>query len=516
MKIIDITTIAELGFDLLKLKKYLLSQGLIPSLENDVVILKRSIDARSKIIKTHLKIYIGEPNSYRSPIFEPQYQNVQRQPEIIIVGAGPAGLFASLKCLQLGLKPIVIERGKEISKRRRDVALINKKGIVNTESNYCFGEGGAGTFSDGKLYTRSHKRGDIEEILNLLVYHGASSDILVDTHPHIGTNKLPQIIENIRKTIIHYGGQFWFETKVTDFILDKQIIKGVITQKGDKIHGKAVILATGHSARDIYELCHRHSILLDYKPLAMGIRIEHSQLLIDQMQYHCKERPEYLPPASYSWVEQVQGRGVYSFCMCPGGIIAPCATNPHEIVTNGWSPSRRNNPYSNAGIVVEVRLEDLPKSYQKLGAFSLLAFQKAIEQHAYEAGGGNLKAPAQRMVDFTQNKLSPNLLQSSYFPGLTSSNLRDWMPKIITQKLSEAFMRLSKKMRPYFTNEAVMVGVETRTSAPVRIPRHSQTLMHPEIQNLYPCGEGAGYAGGIVSAAIDGQKIVQQIIKTLT
>lgn len=515
MKEITLSTPAFVGFHYDKLKLFLLKEKVIPSLDYEVLILKRSIDARSKDIKTFLKIIVAEPNSYQPIIFEPHYQDVRNKPEVIIVGAGPAGLFAALKCLQLGLKPIIVERGKEIRNRRRDLALINKKGLVNPESNYCFGEGGAGTFSDGKLYTRSNKRGDIQEILNLLVYHGSPQDILVDSHPHIGTNKLPQVIENIRETILLHGGQILFETKVVDLIIDNQEVKGVITSQEDKVYGKAVILATGHSARDIYEILHKNKIILEYKPLAMGIRIEHPQTLIDEMQYHCVNRPEYLPPATYTWVEQVEGRGVYSFCMCPGGIIAPCATNKNEIVTNGWSPSRRNNPYSNSGIVVEIQPEDLPKEYQQKGIFSLLEFQKMLELEAYKEGGGGLKAPAQRMVDFVNNKISKDLPKCSYFPGLTSSNLKDWFPSIISLKISKAFLKLSKKMKKYYTNEAVMVGVETRTSTPVRIPRKPDTLEHIQIRHLYPCGEGAGYAGGIVSAAIDGQKIAIQIAHRL-
>lgn len=515
MKVITVTTPAAIGFHSEKLKKYLLHHRLIPSWDYDVILLKRSIDARKKVIKTYLRLLIAPPNSYQPAVFEPNYQKVDNQPEIVIVGAGPAGLFAALKCLQVGIKPIVIERGKEIRKRRRDIALINKQGVINPESNYCFGEGGAGTFSDGKLYTRSNKRGDIEEILHLFVYHGASPEILIDTHPHIGTNKLPQVIENIRNTIIHFGGQFFFETKVTDLIIENQEVKGIITQNQEKIYGKAVILATGHSARDIYEMMHRHQILLEPKDLAMGVRIEHPQILIDQMQYHCKERPDYLPPASYSWVEQIQGRGVYSFCMCPGGIIAPCATQANEIVTNGWSPSRRNNPYANSGIVVEFRQTDLPKEYYKREIMGMLEFQKNLEQLAFKAGGGQLKAPAQRMVDFVNNKLSTDLPKCSYFPGLTSSSLKDWMPSPLYEKLSNALIKLGAKMKPYYTNEAVLVGVETRTSSPIRIPRNPQTLEHPQIQNLYPCGEGAGYAGGIVSAAIDGQKVVKKINKKI-
>jgi uncharacterized FAD-dependent dehydrogenase len=507
---IQISTPAEYGFDENKLKKFLIEKGLM-SFNETVFILKRSIDARSREIKTHLKLKISELSNSPEVIFEPNYQAVHQQMEIIIVGSGPAGLFAALKCLQLGIKPIILERGKEIRERRRDLAKLNKNGIVNPESNYCFGEGGAGTFSDGKLYTRSNKRGEVSEILNLLVYHGASPEILIDAHPHIGTNKLPQVIENIRKTIIEKGGEIFFNTKVTDLIIENQTIKGVISSKSEKFYGKAVILATGHSARDIYELLDRKKILMETKPFAMGIRIEHPQFLIDQMQYHCKVRPEYLPPASYSWVESIQGRGVYSFCMCPGGIIAPCASQENEVVTNGWSPSRRNNPFSNSGIVVEIQPEDIPKEFKKYGVFSLLEFQKFIEKQAFLAGGGFLKAPAQRMIDFIQNKNSIDLPKCSYFPGLTASNLKNWLPFIITDKLSKAFLKLKNKMKPYFTNEAVLVGVETRTSTPVRIPRNPVTCEHLEIENLYPCGEGAGYAGGIVSAAIDGQKIVQKI-----
>lgn len=509
MRILSISTPAEVAWDKERLKLYLIHSGVITE-DEDFLLLKRSIDARHKVIKTHLKLQVHR-GTWKEVSFKPNYQDVRHSREVIIVGAGPAGIFAALKCLQLGIKPIVIERGKAIPRRRRDVAFINKKGEILPESNYCFGEGGAGTFSDGKLYTRSHKRGHVQEILNLLVYHGADRDILVDAHPHIGTNKLPQVIQNMRETILEHGGEMWFESKVVDLIIENQAVHGVILEDGTKVRADAVVLATGHSARDIYELLYQKGIKIVAKPLAMGIRIEHPQVLIDQMQYHCHERPHYLPPAAYSWVQQIEGRGVYSFCMCPGGIIAPCATNPNEIVTNGWSPSRRNNPYSNSGIVVELQMEDIPEPFSKYGNFAFLEFQKYIENQAFIAGNGRLKAPAQRLVDFTQSKFSSDLPKCSYFPGLTCSNLREWLPKVISEKLVKAFLKISQKMKPYFTNEAVVVGVETRTSAPVRIPRNPTTGEHVQIQNLYPCGEGAGYAGGIVSAALDGQKIIQLI-----
>ncbi|MFN4234936.1 MAG: NAD(P)/FAD-dependent oxidoreductase [Bacteroidia bacterium] len=476
-----------------------------------IELLKRSIDARSKNIKANLRllVVIGEKYQSEKTIIR-NYKNVSNSPEVIIIGAGPAGLFAGLKCLELGLKPIILERGKDVRSRRRDLAAINKKGEINPESNYCFGEGGAGTYSDGKLYTRSTKRGDVDKILETLVYHGADRNIMIESHPHIGTNKLPGIITAIREQIIKYGGEVHFNEKVIDLIIKNDNVEYVKTLSGNLYKGIAIILATGHSARDIFELLHKKQILIEAKPFALGVRVEHPQSLIDKIQLHCSTRPEYLPASSYSLVHQVNGRGVYSFCMCPGGIIAPCATDYHEVVTNGWSPSKRNNPFANSGIVVAVELEDL-KKYYSFGALAAMQFQKEVEQMAYNYGGGKLKAPAQRLVDFTQNKQSSSLPSCSYHPGITSSPLHEWLPKNIGPRLQQAFKAFGDKMKGYLTNDAVIVGVESRTSSPVRIPRNKETLEHLQIKNLYPCGEGAGYAGGIVSAAIDGEKCVEKI-----
>lgn len=480
-----------------------------PSEIGEIVILKRSIDARSKHVKIQLKIAVypkGVIPKNRLKNFE--YPSVENAKRVIIIGAGPAGLFAALKLISLGIKPVILERGKDVRERRRDLAAINKEHIVNPDSNYCFGEGGAGTYSDGKLYTRSNKRGNVESILNTLVAHGAPEDILVDAHPHIGTNKLPKIIISIRETILNHGGEIHFNSRVNDLILNSGTIKGVTTISGDKYEGEAVILATGHSARDIFELLHRKNILIEAKPFAMGVRAEHPQNIIDSVQYHCPTRGEYLPPASYSFVHQANGRGVYSFCMCPGGIIAPCATSPGEVVTNGWSPSKRNNPFANSGIVVEIRLEDIPE-YHKYGVFSGLRFQQELEKMAFEAGGKTQTAPAQRLADFANGKLSSTLPDCSYQPGIVSAPLHELLPKQIGSRLREGFMAFGKKMHGYFTNEAVVVGVESRTSSPIRIPRDKDTLEHPQIKGFYPCGEGAGYAGGIVSAAIDGEKCAE-------
>lgn len=467
-----------------------------------ISVLKRSIDARGKQVVYRLKatVYIDE-----SPASENQtkvYSVVDNKQPVIIVGAGPAGLFAALKCIDLGLKPIVLERGKDVKQRRRDLAAINKRGIINPESNYCFGEGGAGTYSDGKLYTRSNKRGDIQEVLSVLVAHGASEDILVDARPHIGTNKLPQIITAIRETILQAGGEIHFDTRVIDVLITEEAVKGVLTEAGRTIEADGLILATGHSARDIFYLLDRHGLQLEAKPFALGVRIEHPQTVIDQVQYHCADRGPYLPPAYYSLVEQVDGRGIFSFCMCPGGIIAPCATDLNEIVVNGWSPSKRNNPYANSGMVVQVTPGDILGNEHD--AFKLLRFQQQVEQKAFEAGGGNLVAPAQRMIDFVENRLSANLPGNSYLPGLKSADLRTVLPAFVWKGLERALPAFGKKMKGYYTNEAVLVGVESRTSSPVRIPRDRETLQHPELKGLFPCGEGAGYAGGIVSAAIDG------------
>ena len=478
-------------------------------------ILRKSIDARSRQVYVNLSIeaFIKEPYHHRS-FNKISFGDVSHSKKrVIIIGAGPAGLFAALQLIEKGIKPIILERGKDVKARRRDLAVLNKEGVINPESNYCFGEGGAGTYSDGKLYTRSTKRGDVTRILNLLVQFGADEKILYETHPHIGTNKLPQIITAIRKQIIDSGGEFLFEKKVIDLKTEDGIIKKVITADGEIIEGDSVILATGHSARDIFLMLHEKKIKIEVKPFALGVRVEHPQALIDSVQYHCLVRDEFLPPSSYSLVHQVDGKGVFSFCMCPGGIIAPAATNPNELVVNGWSPSKRNNPFANSGIVVSVEEQDL-LAYKKNGALSAMYFQQAVEQRAFTAGGGKFVAPAQRLIDFCENKMSSSLPQCSYLPGINSALLKDVLPPFINERLRIAFKEFGKKMRGYYTNDALIVATESRTSSPVRIPRNAETLQHPQIQNLYPCGEGAGYAGGIVSAAIDGERVALSIVET--
>jgi hypothetical protein len=472
-------------------------------------LLRRSIDARGKTVKVNLGIQLGEELN-ESPQNQPNYRNVAAAQEVHIIGAGPAGLFAALKLIELGLKPIILERGKDVRARRRDLAAINREHSVNPESNYCFGEGGAGTYSDGKLYTRSNKRGDIAGVLQTFFAHGAVEEILIDTHPHIGTNKLPGIIVAMRETILRCGGEVHFETRIDDIEINSDKISSITTAKGDRIDVKAVILATGHSARDIYRLLHRKNVLLELKPFALGVRAEHPQALIDSIQYHCDTRGDYLPPASYALVQQVNQRGVYSFCMCPGGIIAPCATAPGEVVTNGWSPSKRNNPFANSGIVVEIKPEDL-KDFSELGPLAGMEFQHMVEKRAWEAGGKQQSAPAQRMADFGSHKVSSSLPESSYQPGIVSANLHDVLPHAVSQRLALAFREFGKKMHGYFTNEAVLHATESRTSTPVRIPRDPETLMHVQVSGLFPSGEGAGYAGGIVSAAMDGQRCAEAV-----
>ena len=483
-----------------------------PERVKNVQIIKRSIDARSRkvVFRIRLNVFIDE-------VFEPEiitdsYQNVSDKKPVLIIGAGPAGLFAALRCIEIGLKPIIIERGKDVKQRRRDLALINKEGIINPDSNYCFGEGGAGTYSDGKLYTRSNKRGDIQYVLKTFVSHGATTDILVDARPHIGTNKLPNIIVSIRDRILNDGGEIHFDCRVTDLIISGNTLKGVLV--GDKkFEAQSVILATGHSARDIYYLLEKHNILIEAKPFALGVRIEHPQNIIDQAQYHCSVRGPYLPPSYYSLVEQVDNRGVFSFCMCPGGIIAPCSTNQNEIVVNGWSPSKRNNPFANSGTVVQINMVDVPGSIED--PFKMLKFQAEIEKLAFNAGGGHLVAPAQRMVDFVNNRLSTDLPTNSYIPGTRSADLASVLPEFIYKRLQKALPVFGKKMNGYYTNEAILVGVESRTSSPLRIPRDKETLQHPQLLGLFPCGEGAGYAGGIVSAAIDGMNCADAAFKKL-
>jgi len=487
--------------------------------QNDISavrVIRRSVDARKQNIRVNLtvEIFSGDDSGlYSISPFLPV--DVSLKKEIIIVGAGPAGLFAALRLIELGLRPVIIERGKDVSSRKKDIARISREQIVNPESNYCFGEGGAGTYSDGKLYTRSKKRGDNTRVLELLCLHGANRNIMYEAHPHLGTDKLPGIISNIRKSIIDAGGQFILEKKVTDFILEGDSTRGVITSDNDKYLSEYLVLSTGHSARDIYSICNNHGIELEMKPFAMGVRVEHPQELIDKIQYHGNSRGEFLPAASYYLAKQVDGRGVYSFCMCPGGFIVPSATSQEEVVVNGMSPSERNSPYANSGIVVEIKPEDLVK-YSSSGVLAGLEFQKELEREAWKNGGHTQRAPAQRLVDFVSGETSGSLPKVSYFPGVTSSPLHSWLPKGIGRRLRDSFRLFGQVMNGYLTNEAVVLGVESRTSSPVRIPRDPERLHHIRISGLYPCGEGSGYAGGIVSSAVDGMRAAEAISQKLS
>ena len=508
-------------------------------------ILKRSIDARQRTIFINLKVRIFINEEPTEPEFRPiEYKNVSDKPSVIVVGAGPGGLFAALRLIELGLRPIVVERGKNVRDRKEDLARISREHKVNSESNYSFGEGGAGAYSDGKLYTRSKKRGNVDKILNVFCQHGASSSILVDAHPHIGTDKLPRVIENMRYTILHCGGEVHFQTRMDNLIIKNNKVIGIETNTGQTFKGP-VILATGHSARDVYRWLYTHQVPIEAKGIAVGVRLEHPSMLIDQIQYHNKNgRGKYLPAAEYSFVQQVDGRGVYSFCMCPGGFVVPAASGPHQIVVNGMSPSNRGTKWSNSGMVVEIHPEDLlhpnlqltsesiiPNSelsqtdmliqssqaqgLNSIHTLSILRFQEQLEQLCWQQGNMRQTAPSQRMVDFTQKKLSYDLPPSSYSPGLISSPLHFWLPPFISERLSKGFQLFGKSSKGFLTNEAVMIAVETRTSSPIRIIRNSETLQHITIEGLYPCGEGAGYAGGIVSAAMDGERCAEAVASYL-
>ena len=481
---------------------------------SDLVVLKRSIDARSRKINIHLTVTVfTEGEEAIKPNYQREYKNISTGTPIIIVGFGPAGLFAALRLIELGLKPIVLERGKDVIERRKDLAKIHKH-EVNPDSNYCFGEGGAGTYSDGKLYTRSKKRGSVQRILEILVGHGAVEDIMIDTHPHIGTNKLPKIIAKMRENILAAGGEIHFDCRVDDFIIKGNKMEAVIDQDGNKILAHSVILATGHSARDIFYLLDKHKILIEAKSFAMGVRIEHPQPIIDAAQYRCEVRSKYLPAASYKFVHQVNGKGVFSFCMCPGGHIVPSATAQGEVVVNGMSASTRSSRYANSGMVVAIEPGDL-QAYSQHGELAGLVFQQEMERMAWAAGGKTQAAPAQRMVDFANGKFSNTLNDCSYIPGINSAPLHELLPPIIGDRLQKGFKAFGRKMDGYYTNEANILGVESRTSSPIRIPRNEELLYHPQISNLYPCGEGAGYAGGIVSAAIDGERCAEAISNSI-
>jgi len=478
-------------------------------------VIKRSIDARKKNIRVNLTIEVCSGKDSAIPSIAPFIPvDVSDKQVILIVGAGPAGLFAALRLIELGLCPVIIERGRDVSARKKDIAMISREQIVNPDSNYCFGEGGAGTFSDGKLYTRSKKKGDNTRVLELLCFHGANENIMYEAHPHLGTDKLPGIITEIRKSIVEAGGQFMLEKKVTDFLIDGDSIKGVVTSDNEQFISPYVILATGHSARDIYDICKIRGIELEMKAFAIGVRVEHPQELIDKIQYHGNSRGEFLPASSYNLAKQIDGRGVYSFCMCPGGFIVPSATSQEEVVVNGMSPSGRNSPYANSGIVVEIKPEDLTK-YGAFGEMAGIEFQKELEREAWKNGGHTQRAPAQRLADFVAGENSASLPKVSYFPGVTSSPLHNWLPKAIGRRLRDGFRLFGQVMSGFLTNDAVVLAVESRTSSPVRIPRDPEKLHHIRISGLYPCGEGSGYAGGIISSAVDGMRAAEAIARKI-
>jgi uncharacterized protein len=485
--------------------------GIPPGEITAVRLTRRSIDARSRRIRVNLELEVStDPAGFCPAPFPLYYRSVHSQPPVLVVGAGPAGLFAALRLVELGCRPIIIERGREVQSRRKDIARLLRRHTLDPDSNYGFGEGGAGAFSDGKLYTRSRKRGDVQRILAILHHHGAPAEILFEAQPHIGSNKLPGIIRNIRKTLLEAGGEIHFETPLTEFVISGGKIKSVRTRAGATFTTAAVILATGHSARDIYQGLHRGGIAIEPKAFAMGVRVEHPQRLIDRIQYHGQPRGPYLPAAAYRLVTQVDGRGVYSFCMCPGGFIVPAATGPEEVVVNGMSPAKRNSPFANAGVVVEIRLTDIPG----MDADPVLAglnYQAALEREAFNQGGRHGQtAPAQRLADFVAGRLSTDLPDTSYLPGVVSSPLHAWLPDAIATRLQQGFKVFGRQLDGFMSGEAVVLAVESRTSSPVRIPRDPETLQHRQVQGFYPCGEGAGYAGGIVSSAIDGERCAEK------
>lgn len=521
MKLVEIVLKPEEAFDESLFRSSLYRKlGLKDDGNFFVNIVRRSIDARSRDVVVRIQCEVVAASESKPLIaYSKKFKDVTRSNPVVIVGSGPAGLFAGLRLIELGLKPVILERGKDVQSRRRDLAAINKDHIVNPDSNYCFGEGGAGTYSDGKLYTRSKKRGDIRRILEIFVSHGAKEDILYDAHPHIGTNKLPLLVSALRQSILDAGGEVHFNERVVDFVVVGGVMKGVVTESGNRFSSDAVILATGHSARDIFQLLYQKSILIESKSFALGVRVEHAQALIDSVQYHCTGgRGDYLPASSYSLVHQAKingmDRGVFSFCMCPGGFIVPAATQPGEVVVNGMSPSRRDSKFANSGIVVAVDDNDF-KQFRDNGPLAGMYFQAAIERAACNAGGGTQRAPAQRLADFVSNKVSTSLPETSYQPGLASVDMRAVLPGFVADALKQGFRNFGSKIKGYLSNDAQIVGVESRTSSPVKIPRDKDTLEHPQIKRLFPCGEGAGYAGGIVSAAMDGERCAEAAFNSL-
>lgn len=480
------------------------------------VITRRSVDARSKRPRYRLEIRCISAEDRPGETAPCSWKPVRSDSSVLIVGAGPAGFFAALELVRFGIKPVILERGEEVRSRSKTIARLLRRGMVNTESNYCFGEGGAGTYSDGKLYTRSIKRGDVHDVLEILVAHGADSNIRIDAHPHIGSNKLPAIIQNLRQTLLQCGGEIHFKSKVIDFEIKSGCIDGVVTESGQTFQADAVILAVGHSAREIFDLFRRNHLSIEPKAFAAGIRLEHPQPLIDQLQYHHVPRHPNLPPASYRFAERIDGRGVYSFCMCPGGFVVPASTASDELVVNGMSYAKRNSPFANSGIVVEIRMEDIAPFYKE-GPFAFMAFQKALEQKAFAFGGSRgQQAPGQRMTDFINGKISSSLPKTSYLPGVRLAPVHEMFPPELYDRLKKALVSFSQKRKGFLTREAVVLAVESRTSSPVKIPRDHSTLMHPNVRHLYPCGEGAGYAGGIVSSAMDGQRVARKIAENLS